>query len=250
MTPVNFQHNDLEEPLSALRKNGFCVIDGYMPSSEMPEISAAYDRAAASASAENTHVGRSSTRVGGMLEAEPIFVSLYKGEALHAAARQVIGGPFKLSCFHARTLHRVCDMGEFHIDFRPDEQPFPLLSFIVMIEEFSERNGATRFVPGSQHHKDRPSPSDQERCIRQSVPACGPAGSVIIFDGRVWHAHGANSSSQKRRSLQGSFIPASETSAMEFDVSLFDPNPFETVNPLSRLSQQKAGKMSSVQDVG
>jgi ectoine hydroxylase-related dioxygenase (phytanoyl-CoA dioxygenase family) len=157
-----------------------------------------------------------------MLEAEPIFASLYKGEALHTAARQVIGGPFKLSCFHARTLHRVCDMGEFHIDFRPDEQPFPLLSFIFMIDEFSERNGATRFVAGSQRGKDRPSPGQQEECVMQSVPACGPAGSVIIFDGRVWHAHGANSNSLERRSLQGSFIPTAEMAAMEFDIPTFD----------------------------
>ncbi|HVF47392.1 MAG TPA: hypothetical protein VNA17_07490 [Pyrinomonadaceae bacterium] len=70
----------------------------------MPELSEAYDRAVAGAPLENIHIGRGSTRVGGMLEAEPVFGSLYKGEALHAAAR-VIGGPFKLSCFHARSLH-------------------------------------------------------------------------------------------------------------------------------------------------
>lgn len=224
MTPTNFQNDELEEPLRALDKNGFCVITRYLPFSKMPELSTAYDGAVASASVANTHRGRSSTRVGGMLEAEPSFSSLYKGEALLAAARQVIGGPFKLSCFHARTLPARCEVGEFHIDFRPDEQPFPLLSFIYMIDEFSVGNGATRFVAGSQHRKVRPSPSQQEECLTESVPACAPAGSVIIFDGRVRHAHGANSSSMKRRSLQGSFIPAAEISAVEFDIPIFDPD--------------------------
>jgi ectoine hydroxylase-related dioxygenase (phytanoyl-CoA dioxygenase family) len=116
-------------------------------------------------------------------------------------------------------------VGEFHIDFRPDERPFPLLSFIYTIDEFSESNGATRFVAGSQYRKDRPSPSQQEECLTQSVPGCAPAGSVIIFDGRVRHAQGANSSALERRSLQGSFIPAAQVSAVEFDIPIFDPNP-------------------------
>jgi hypothetical protein len=214
MTPTNFQNNEIEDRLRVLRNNGFVVITSYIPSSKMPELSAAYDRAVASASVENTHRGRSSTRVEGILAAEPIFASLYDCEILHAASRQVIDGAFKLSCFHARTLHSPCEMGEFHIDFRPDERPFPLLSFIYMIDEFSESNGATRFVAGSQHRKDRPSPSEQEECLTQSVPAGGLAGSVIIFDGRVHHAHGANSSSIERRSLQGSFIPAAQSGSL------------------------------------
>jgi hypothetical protein len=214
MTPTILQSIEIGDHLRTLGDNGFVVIPSYIPTSRMPELSAAYDRAVASASVENTHRGRSSTRVEGVLAAEPIFASLYKGETLNAAARQLIGGAFKLSCFHSRTLHRHCEMGEFHIDFGPDEQPFPLLSFIYMIDEFSERNGATRFVVGSQHCKDRPSPSEQQECLTQSVAACGSAGSVIIFDGRVHHAHGANSSSIERRSLQGSFIPAAQSGSL------------------------------------
>jgi ectoine hydroxylase-related dioxygenase (phytanoyl-CoA dioxygenase family) len=91
-----------------------------------------------------------------------------------------------------------------------------------MIDEFTELNGATRFVAGSQHHGRRPDLAQQHDYVAQSVPACGPPGSMIIFDGRVCHAHGANSTSHERRSLQGSFIPAAETSAAEFDIPIFD----------------------------
>jgi len=222
MTPARFQNDELDGPLRSLHENGFCVISRLIPSAKMPELSAAYDRAVASASSADTHNGRSSMRANLILDAEPAFGSLYKGEILHAAARQVIGGPFKLSCFHARSLHAPCEVGEFHIDFRPDEQPFPLLSFIYMIDEFSEASGATRFVAGSQHRGTRPDPARQDEYMERSVPACGPPGSVIIFDGCICHAHGTNSTSLERRSLQGSFIPATETSAMEFDIPIFD----------------------------
>jgi hypothetical protein len=222
MTPTHFQNDELDGPLRSLRENGFCVISRLVPASKMPELSAAYDKAVVNSSAEDTHKGRSSTRANIMIDSEPVFASLCKGYTLHAAARQVIGGPFKLSCFHARSLHAPCEMGEFHIDFRDNEQPFPLLSFIYMIDEFSEATGATRFVAGSQHHARRPNPAQQEAYVSKSVSACGPAGSVIIFDGRVWHGHGANSTSRERRSLQGSFIPAAETAATEFDIPIFD----------------------------
>ena len=222
MTTTHFQTGEFAESLEALHKNGFCVISELISSSKMPELSAAYDRAVARACAEDTHKGRSSTRVERILDTDPVFRSLFKGEILLAAARHVIGGPFKLSCFHTRSLHPHCEIGEFHIDFRDDEQPFPLLSFIYMIDEFNETNGATRFVAGSQHRDDRPESLRQEEYVAQSIPACARAGSVIIFDGRVFHAHGANSTSHERRSLQGSFIPAAETSAMEFDIPIFD----------------------------
>ena len=216
------QGRAFEEPFCSMHQHGFCVVEGSILSSTMPGVSAAYDRSVLNANIEDTHKGRSSTRVEGMLDADPIFGSLYQSEVLHAVSRLVIGGRFKLSCFHSRSLHPKCDMGEFHIDFRPDEQPFPLVSFIYMIDEFIESNGATRFVPGSHHRKHGPAPSDQEMCVEQSVPGCGPAGSLIIFDGRIWHAHGANSSSVSRRSLQGSFIPAAETAATEFNTPVFD----------------------------
>src|SRR5688500_16652868 len=53
MTLTNFQNDELEEPLRALHRNGFCVVNGYIPFSKMPELSAAYDRAVASAPLEN-----------------------------------------------------------------------------------------------------------------------------------------------------------------------------------------------------
>jgi len=222
MTSTHFECGASDEALQSLRENGFCVIIGYLSSSTILALSEAYDSAVANASGPNTHNGRSSTRVESLLDADPIFGPLYDGQILHAAAGQLIGGPYKLSCFHARSLHPHCEIGEFHIDFRSDEEPFPLLSFIYMIDEFSEENGATRFAPGSHVRRSGPEYADQEKCREQSVAADGPAGSVIIFDGRVWHAHGANSTSLPRRSVQASFIPAAQTSAIELDVPIFE----------------------------
>jgi ectoine hydroxylase-related dioxygenase (phytanoyl-CoA dioxygenase family) len=74
-----------------------------------------------------------------------------------------------------------------------------MLGFIVMLDAFTPDNGATRFWPGSQHAVEQPPSSE-------SVPACGPAGSIIVYNGSVWHGYGANATDLPRRSIQGAYI--------------------------------------------
>jgi ectoine hydroxylase-related dioxygenase (phytanoyl-CoA dioxygenase family) len=48
------------------------------------------------------------------------------------------------------------------------------------------------------------------------VPACGPAGSLLVFNGSAWHGHGDNASSRPRRSLQGAYIPREGRAGTDF----------------------------------
>jgi len=48
------------------------------------------------------------------------------------------------------------------------------------------------------------------------VLACGPAGSLLIFNGSTWHGHTAHRSDAPRRSLQGAFIPRDGRTATDF----------------------------------
>jgi ectoine hydroxylase-related dioxygenase (phytanoyl-CoA dioxygenase family) len=77
-----------------------------------------------------------------------------------------------------------------------------------MIDEFRRDNGATRFIPGSHHWPTVP--DELERAQRwdneNQILACGSAGSMIVFNGSVWHGHTANSSDEPRRSIQGAYI--------------------------------------------
>ena len=52
------------------------------------------------------------------------------------------------------------------------------------------------------------------------VSACGPAGSLLIFNGSTWHGHAANTSDKPRRSLQGAFIPRTGQAATDFNARM------------------------------
>jgi ectoine hydroxylase-related dioxygenase (phytanoyl-CoA dioxygenase family) len=132
------------------------------------------------------------------------FDELYLLEPVLAACRLVIGAPFKLSTMHSRAVRPYAAADTLHVDFarQPDDiarNGWPMLGFILVLDEFTAENGATRFAPGSQHRTEPPAPG-------MSVPACGSAGSVIVYNGSVWHGHGANTTARPRRSIQGAYI--------------------------------------------
>ncbi len=80
-----------------------------------------------------------------------------------------------------------------------------MAGFILMIDDFTPENGATCFALGSQGKEALPAST-------RLVQACGPSGSVIVFNGSVWHGHGPNLTDTPRRSIQGAYIRRTEAS--------------------------------------
>jgi ectoine hydroxylase-related dioxygenase (phytanoyl-CoA dioxygenase family) len=171
-------------------------------------LSEAYDHAIATADAADVR-GASSTRVTDFVNRGPEFEGIYMFPPLLAACCLIIGQPFKLSGTRARTLEPGAPIEGLHVDVKPRADGWPIVGFILMVDAFDAENGATRFVPGSHLKLHDPSEfmSNRSNAHEDEVLACGPAGSVIIFNGSVWHSHTANRSGRRRRSLQGHFIP-------------------------------------------
>ena len=217
---------------------GFVVIPGSVKSDDVAQLKTAYDSAFLSASSDDIRIGSTSTRVNDFVNRGEAaeFDSLYIYQPLLEACHHVIGQPFKLSSMHARTLHPNIPAQNLHIDFKPDEEKFPLVSFILMVDEFRTDNGATRFVPGSHKWSANPNKLSNDALAeyeKQTQTACGQAGSMIIFNGSVWHGYSANLTSRPRRSIQGAFIPREEQAATDFS-SRMRPESLARISLLSK----------------
>jgi hypothetical protein len=203
---------------SELHDRGFIVLPGPVPPERMASWTDAYTAAMSSASGLDVRVGSTSTRVSDFVNRGADFDALYIFPPLVDACCRVIGQTFKLSSLQARTLRPHTPAQELHVDVQRESADWPLLGFILMVDEFQQENGATRFVPGSHQWLSAPEQtvSDLRADRADQVLACGPAGSLLIFNGSAWHGHTANTSDAPRRSLQGAFIPSDGQAATDF----------------------------------
>jgi hypothetical protein len=220
---------------SELLERGFAVIPDSAHPNRMELLVGAYTAAMASATGDEIRVGSTSTKLSDLVNRGAAFDDVYVCPPLLDACCRVIGRPFKLSSLHARTLRPHTPAQELHVDVPRNSGDWPLLGFIVMIDEFRPDNGATRFIPGSHRWPGSPADtlSDQRAAYSGEVLACGKAGSLLVFNGSAWHGHTANTSSAPRRSIQGAFIPRGGSAAIDFAARM-QPETHKRLSPLAR----------------
>lgn len=68
----------------------------------------------------------------------------------------------------------------------------------ILLDDFTEANGATWFLPRSQERAEAPSEAEFYGQGRRVV---APAGSVFYFNARLWHAGGQNTTASWRHAL-------------------------------------------------
>ncbi len=129
------------------------------------------------------------------------------GEAYPAEWRESPGEDFDdllLSSFTANIVCKGSVPMVHHVDqgYAPIATPYPLVCNMAwMLTDFTEDNGATLVTPGS--HKE-PHP-DYFNNPPEMVPLVAPAGTVAIFEGRLWHAAGENKTDDPRYALLSYF---------------------------------------------
>jgi len=90
----------------------------------------------------------------------------------------------------AQPIHR----DQWAFDFFPFPKGYEVqCNTLWAMTDFTERNGATRVVPGSNHFDDKLQFREQD-----SVPAEMTKGSVLFYTGAVYHGGGANRSDATR----------------------------------------------------
>jgi ectoine hydroxylase-related dioxygenase (phytanoyl-CoA dioxygenase family) len=92
-----------------------------------------------------------------------------------------------------QSIHRdqwAFDFFEFPSDYHVQ------CNTIWALTDFTEENGATRLIPGSQDL-----PNDHGHTIDETVPAEMTKGSCLLYTGKVYHGGGANRSGETRMGL-------------------------------------------------
>jgi hypothetical protein len=127
-----------------------------------------------------------------LLEKDPIFAEACLNPKMMAMAEFSVGRGFLAYLLNCTIRGKGCKGLYPHSDNTFEPLPFSqhnmMLSACWALDEFTKEGGATLVIPGS--HSLRRYPSDREVDeARGAIAAECPAGSAVLWDGRIWHGN-------------------------------------------------------------
>ncbi len=195
-----------------LARDGALVIDGLASPDVIDAIASEMDSyVEATPNGSDDFSGRTTKRTGALVARSPASRKLVShplildvaGRLMHQATAiqlhltQLISiGPDSPS----QSIHR----DEWAFDFFAfPSDVHPQCNTIWAMTDFTEENGATRVIPGSQDW-----PVDLKHTIDQTIPVEMTKGSCLIYTGKVYHGGGANRSEDTRTGLNLTYCVA------------------------------------------
>ena len=146
----------------------------------------------------NRFEGHHTVRIYNLLAHDAVFQQV----PVHPNLLPIVEGVLDAGCLVSSLSSISIDPGEVAQPIHADDTLFDLprphqplvCNSMWALTDFTEANGATRIVPGSHKFDHKPeygAPVD-------SIAAEMPKGSVLVWNGSLWHGGGANVSGERR----------------------------------------------------
>jgi len=189
-----------EAHIERVRRDGFTIVENAIEPAlieALNETLPRLERDLGAKPAMNGFEGHRTVRIYNLLAHGAVFAQV----PTHACVLPIVEGVLDAGCLISSLSSIAIDPGEIAQPIHADDMVIPLdkphrpivCNSMWALTDFTEANGATRLVPGS-HRKSNPDYGGAYR----TIPAEMPAGSVLIWDGSLWHGGGANRTDQRR----------------------------------------------------
>jgi ectoine hydroxylase-related dioxygenase (phytanoyl-CoA dioxygenase family) len=193
--------DDLEEAKAHLDQVGIARVADALPPAEVSVLmERLVDQAAAEREAGVAFIdgGGANQRVWNLPSKGAGFRDLLRKPLVRALARHVLDGDYCLSSHTANITGPGGEAMVLHSDqgYTPRSIDLALtMNVMWMLVDFTDDNGATRLVPGSHRVGAEPPRGGDV----PTIAGVGPAGTALVFDGRIWHGTGANTTADQHR---------------------------------------------------
>ena len=152
--------------------------------------------------------GTDGSKLSGLLETDPVFAEAAINPKLMAMAEFSVGRGFLLASMVSTIREKDSAPIDLHADQAYFPEPFPahnmMLTCCWATDEFTLENGATTVMPGTNALLRHPTEEETKTPQNMMTMDC-PAGSVAIWDGRVWHANAPKTTDGQRVVLHTSY---------------------------------------------
>lgn len=208
--PDNFQEK--------LLKDGWCIVPDVLSPDELTRVRDVFDRGLealierdGTAFDPRLDHNASNLRVYDLPAIDPVFIELLvREDALCAARMAVAPQEAMISNFTANVALPGSESMNLHSDQALVIPPPWLHSWTVNViwclDDIDEENGATRYLPGSQHITTFEELPDD--AMARTVAFEAAAGSFVVMEGRLWHTSGRNVSADRQRRLLFAYYTA------------------------------------------
>ena len=193
---------------AALDRDGWIllprVIDGTLQQRLREQLEQAYERQRRVQMANGVGDGSDGT-VHHLPLAGGAFLDLLEADLFGDLLDEFFGGPYIVNTYGGvlNLPSNLSYVGRIHRDLRSFSGDLKLMAqWLVMLDDFTDENGATYLLSGSHKLPARP---DEKSFFTAATRAVGPAGSIVVFNSNLWHAAGINKSNGPRRALTIAF---------------------------------------------
>ena len=200
------------EEQDALDREGYVVFPAVIDAPSLDRLRRAFEDASGNGRQISKESG--TRHITDLVNGDPVFEAVYAHPKTLAAVYHVLRSPFRLSQIGGRDPLPGFGQQGLHSDWmaRTKGEPFRVVTAISLLDDFTANNGATRLVPGTHYLLTNPPKSlaaPASRHPEQRIVVAS-AGSVLAFNGHLWHSGTRNDTNVPRRVLQCSYVGRGE----------------------------------------
>jgi ectoine hydroxylase-related dioxygenase (phytanoyl-CoA dioxygenase family) len=192
----------LENAALGVESQGYAILDQVIEPALVDALRADLERIEREEGikpADNPFEGTKTVRIYNLLARGKVYESI----PVHPGVLPVVERILDRGCLVSSLSSIAIDSGETAQPIHADDQLIPLprphvplvCNTMWALTDFTEENGATRLVPGS-HKADRAPELGVEN--PPTIAATMRRGSVLVYNGSLWHGGGANRTRERR----------------------------------------------------
>ena len=179
-----------------LAREGYVIVPELLDAAGCGTVLAAMQALhAPEAFGDNDFTGFRTKRVFNLFARTRALDPLLRNPALLRLVRSILGPEAQLSLASTMEIHPDETPQALHRDdayFPVNPHPPLVVNTMWALSDFTEANGGTRIVPGSHRKPGAVDPAAASIAVEM------PRGSVLLWDGQLWHGGGANRTGEPR----------------------------------------------------
>lgn len=208
MTELELKDDEISRLTAAIEAEGYAIVRDAIPLEFREALTATIDRLMHDLkipNGSNNFLGFHTRRIFNLLARDEIFQSVPTYGGSLPVVERILDNECLLSSLTAIEMNPRETRQPLHCDDGSHGMPRPgppsILIATWALTDFTADNGGTHLVPGSHRFDRRPRRGDTPDTIQVEMPA----GSILFYNGSLWHGGGANASAGRRMGIVNNY---------------------------------------------